>query len=79
MVAVSEYRLRSDKQALTNVKLDHYTYEFTATESSKGKTLLHIDKNETYKTLKFINPIELNQLLQNLLGWKIKHISRMYI
>ena len=52
MIAISWCRLRSNKQTVANIKLDHYTYIFTPIESSKGRTLLDIDKTETYKIRK---------------------------
>ena len=30
--------------------MNNYSYEFTPTESSKGRTLLHIDKNLSYRS-----------------------------
>ena len=52
MIGISGCRLRSNKQTVANIKLDHYTYIFTPIESSKGRTLLDIDKTETYKIRK---------------------------
>ena len=44
-----------DSPPLSNVNIDNYIYEYTHTESSKGGTLLYIDKSLKYKLRKDLN------------------------
>ena len=39
----------------SNINIDNYIYEYTPTESSKGSTLLYIDKSWKYKLRKNLN------------------------
>ena len=43
----SETRLRKNKQSFSNINLENYVYESTPTESSKGGTMLYINKQLT--------------------------------
>ena len=52
---ISESRLQKNKQQITNISLPNYEYEHTPTESSKGGTLLYLDKNLKYKLRKDLN------------------------
>ena len=50
----------------SNINIDNYIYEYNPTESSKGGTLLYIDKSRKYKLRKIstsINQRKLNQPL----------------
>ena len=40
---------KSKPEKSSNISLQNYTYDFTATESSKGGTLIYIDQNVKYK------------------------------
>ena len=55
IIAISESRLQKGKQHITNISLPNYVYEYTPTESSKGGTLLYLDKNIKYKLRKDLN------------------------
>ena len=52
IIRISESRLQKCKQHITNISLPNYVYEHTPTESSKGGTLLYLDKNLKYKLRK---------------------------
>ena len=43
-IEISESRLQKSKQNKTNIFLPNYVYEHTPIESSKGGTLLYLDK-----------------------------------
>ena len=45
IIGISESRLQKGKQHITNISLPNYVYENTPAESSKGGTLLYLDKN----------------------------------
>ena len=49
IIGISESRLQKSKQHITNISLPNFVYEHTPTESSKGGTLLYLDKNLSYK------------------------------
>ena len=55
IIGISESRLQKSKQHITNISLPNYVYEHTPTESSKGGTLLYLDKNLKYKLRKDLN------------------------
>ena len=55
IIEISESRLQKSKQHITNISLPNYEYEHTPTESSKGVTLLYLDKNLKYKFRKDLN------------------------
>ena len=44
--------MRANRPRLSNINIDNYIYESTPTESSKGGTLLYIDKSLKYKLMK---------------------------
>ena len=52
IIGISECRLKTSRQALSNIELPNYSYEYTPTESSKGGTLIYIDKSLKYKSRK---------------------------
>ena len=49
IIEISESRLQKSKQHITNISLPNYVHERTPTESSKGGTLLYLDKSLKYK------------------------------
>ena len=49
IIGISESRLQKSKQHIANISLPNFVYEHTPTESSKGGTLLYLDKNLSYK------------------------------
>ena len=49
IIGIFECYLKANQQSLSNISPQNYTYEFTSTESSKGGTLIYIDKNIKYK------------------------------
>ena len=55
IIGISESRLQKRKQHITNISLPNYVCEHTPTESSKGGTLLYLDKNLKYKLRKDLN------------------------
>ena len=55
IIGISESRLQKSKQHITNICLPNYVYEHTPTESSKGGTLLYLDKNLKCKLRKDLN------------------------
>ena len=55
IIRISESRLQKSKQHITNISLPNYVYEHTPRESSKGGTLLYLDKNLKYKLRKDSN------------------------
>ena len=52
VIGFSENRLRKNRQRLSNINLENCVYESTPTESSKGWTMLYIDKQLTYRLRK---------------------------
>ena len=52
IIGIFESRLQKSNQTITNICLPNYLYEHTPTESSKGGTLLYLDKNLKYKLRK---------------------------
>ena len=55
ITGISERRLQKNKQNITNISLSNYVYDYTPTESSKGGTLLYLDKYLKYKLRKDLN------------------------
>ena len=55
IIGISESRLQKSKQHVTNISLPNYVYEHAPTESSKGGTLLYLDKNLKYNLWKDLN------------------------
>ena len=49
IIAISESRLRKNKNTLSKIDIPGYDYEFTPTESEKGGTLLYISQDLKYK------------------------------
>ena len=55
ITGISKSRLQKSKQHITNISLPNYVYEHNPAESSKGSTLLYLDKNVKYKLRKDLN------------------------
>ena len=57
VIGISESKMRVDNYLppFSNINIDNYVYEYTPTESSKGGTLLYIDKSLKYKLRKDLN------------------------
>ena len=49
IIAVSETRITKQVSLLKNLDLNHYSFEFTPTETSAGDTLLYIANHLSYK------------------------------
>ena len=52
LIGLSETRLRKNRQPLSNINLENYVYESTSTQSSKGRTMLYVDKQLNYRLRK---------------------------
>ena len=48
VIGIAECRLRTNRTVLSNIDLQDYTYEWTATAASKGGTLIYIDTKLRY-------------------------------
>ena len=55
IIGISESKLQKRKHHITSLSLPNYVYEHTPAESSKGGTLLYLDKNLKYKLRKDLN------------------------
>ena len=55
IIGISRSRLQKSKHQITNISVANYVYENTPTESSKGGSLLYLDKNLKYKLRKDLN------------------------
>ena len=47
IIAISESRIRKNKEPLSVIDIPGYDYEFTATEREKGGTLIYISQDMT--------------------------------
>ena len=47
---MSECRIKTGRPPLSNINMNNCSYEYTPTESSKGGTLLYIDKNLKHRS-----------------------------
>ena len=61
IIAISESRLRKNKEPLSKIDIPGYNYEFTPTESEKGGTLLYLSQGLKYKTRKDLNIVQSKQ------------------
>ena len=43
VTGIPECRVKTSRPALSNIKINNYSYEYTPTEPSNGGTLLYID------------------------------------
>ena len=57
ILAISERRIRKNRQTISNFSLQNYAYEYTTTEASTGGVLIYIEKDLTYKTRKGLTSI----------------------
>ena len=62
IVAISESRIRKNKEPLSVIDIPGYDYEFTATEGEKGGTLVYISQDLTYKNRSDLNISQVKQL-----------------
>ena len=67
ILAILENRIRKDRQAISNIFLQSYTYEHITAEASTGGALLYIEKDLTYKIYK------------DLLIYKSKQLKSIFI
>ena len=52
IIAISESKIRKNKEPLSNINITGYEYEYTSTEAEKGGTLIYISKDLKYKIRK---------------------------
>ena len=64
MTAISESRIRKNKEPLSVIDIPGYDYEVTATEGEKGGTLIYISQDLTYKNRSDLICHRLNNLSQ---------------
>ena len=62
IIAVIEIRITKQVSLLNNLNLNHYSFEFTATEISAGGTLLYIANHLSYKCHNDLNIYKKNDL-----------------
>ena len=62
IIAVSEIRITKQVSLLNNLNLNHYSFEFTPTETSAGGTLLYIANHLSYKCRNNLNIYKRNEL-----------------
>ena len=62
IAAISENKLRKNKEPLAKTDIPGYKYKFTLTDSEKGGTLLYIAQDLNYKTRKDLNIVQSKQL-----------------
>ena len=62
IIAISESRIRKNKEPLSVIDIPGYDYEFTATEGEKGGTLIYISQDLTYKNRSELNISQVKQL-----------------
>ena len=62
IIAVSDTRITKEVSLLNNLNLNHYSFEFTPTETSAGGTLLYIANHLSYKCRNDLNIYKKNEL-----------------
>ena len=62
IIAISETRITKQVSLSNNLNLDHYSFEFTPTETSAGGTLLYIANHLSYKCHNDLNISKNNEL-----------------
>ena len=75
VIGISECRIKTGRPPFSNINMNKYSYEYTPTESSKGGTLLYIDRNlrdRSRSDLTLYNLKKLNHLSQKSLSQKRK-------
>ena len=55
IIGITECRLKKNRDVLSNIDLNDYSFEFTATQSTKGGTLIYIGNDLRYKIHKDLN------------------------
>ena len=55
IIGITECRLRKDREVLSNIDLNDYSFEFTTTKSTNGGTLIYIQNDLRYKIRKDLN------------------------
>ena len=50
VIGISNCRAKAGRAPFSNINMSNYSYEYTPTETSKGMTLLYIDKNLRYRS-----------------------------
>ena len=85
IIAIAKCRLRKDRDVLSNIDLNNYSFEFTATEFTKEGTLIYIENDLRYKIRKDLNlyrekEIESNfvEIIEPILRNKNKIIGSIY-
>ena len=62
IIAITEDRIRENKEPLSVIDIPGYDYEFMATEGEKGGTLVYISQDLTYKNRSDLNISQAKQL-----------------
>ena len=62
VIAISESRIKSNKDITTNINLPNYSIKNTPTESHAGGTVLYISNNIAYKPMKDLNIYKTHEL-----------------
>ena len=55
ITGITKCRLRKNKEVLSNIDLNDYSFEFTVTDSTKGATLIYIENDLRCKICKDLN------------------------
>ena len=62
VIAISESRIRKNKNTLSKTEVPGYDFEFTPTESEKGGTLLYVSQDLKYKSRADLNMSQAKEL-----------------
>ena len=62
IIAISETRIRKNKERLLVIDIPRYDYEFMGTEGEKGGTLIYISQDLIYKNRSDLNVSQAKQL-----------------
>ena len=55
IIGITKPRLRKNREVLSNIDLNDYSFEFTTTKSTNGGTLIYIQNDLRYKIRKDLN------------------------
>ena len=55
IIGITKPRLRKNREVLSNIDLNDYSFEFATTQSTKGVTLIYIQNDLRYKIRKDLN------------------------
>ena len=75
IIGLSECQLKKNKEPLANIQLSNCAHEFTATESSKGGTMIYIENSLRYKVrhdLAMYKSIEIESTIIEIIESKAK-------